>query len=58
MKLEDLSGVELGREVNSGNVTPTEVIDYFADRIEKRNSSINAFTYTKIEEAREEAKKL
>ena len=58
MKLEELSGVELGKEVNSGNITPTEVIDYFADRIEKRNPSINAFTYTKIDEAREEAKKL
>ena len=58
MKLEELSGIELGSEVNSGNITPTEVIDYFANRIEKRNPSINAFTYTKIEEAKDEAKKL
>ena len=52
MKLEELSGVELGREVNKGNITPTEVIEYFANRIEKRNPSLNAFTYLKIEEAK------
>jgi amidase/aspartyl-tRNA(Asn)/glutamyl-tRNA(Gln) amidotransferase subunit A len=58
MKLERLSGAELGREVNSGNITPTEIIEYFADRIEKRNPSLNAFVYTKIEEAKDEAKAL
>ena len=45
MKLEELSGVELGSEVKSGNITPTEVVDYFADRIEKRNPGLNAFVY-------------
>lgn len=55
MELERLSGVELGKEVNKGNISPTEVIRYFADRIEERNPSLNAFTYTKIEEAMEEA---
>lgn len=58
MELGKLSGLALGREVNSGNVTPTEVIEYFADRIEKRNPRINAFVYTKIEDALSEAKKL
>ncbi|MCR5232446.1 MAG: amidase [Lachnospiraceae bacterium] len=58
MELYRLSGVELGREVNRGNIAPTEVIRYFADRIEKRNPSLNAFTYTKIEEAMEEAESL
>ena len=58
MELENLSGVELGAEVNKGNVTPTEVIEYFADRIEKRDPRLNAFTYTKFEDALEEAKKL
>ena len=56
MKLEELSGVELGSEVKSGNITPTEVVDYFAERIEKRNPSLNAFVYTKFDEARAEAK--
>jgi len=27
MELEKLSGVELGSEVNSGNLTPSEVVD-------------------------------
>ncbi len=58
MELYRLSGVELGREVNRGNIAPTEVIRYFADRIEERNPSLNAFTYTKIEEAMEEAESL
>ena len=58
MELYRLSGVELGIEVNRGNIAPTEVIRYFADRIEERNPSLNAFTYTKIEEAMEEAESL
>ncbi|MCR5209703.1 MAG: amidase [Lachnospiraceae bacterium] len=58
MLLERLSGVELGKEVSAGHITPTEVIDYFAERIEKRNPGINAFVYTKFDEARVEAQKL
>ena len=58
MKLEKLSALQLGEKVNKRKVSPVEVIDYFAKRIEKRNPSINAFVYTKIEEAREEARKL
>ena len=58
MKLETLSAVELGRLVNQKEVSPTEVISYFKDRIEKRNPSINAFTYTKFEDAFKEAEKL
>ena len=58
MELEKLSGVELGNEVRNGSITPTEVIDYFFERIEKRNPSINAFVYTKYDDAINEAKKL
>ena len=58
MKLEELSGVKLGSLVKKGEVSPTEVINYFAQRIEKRDPSINAFTYTKIDEALAEAAKL
>ena len=58
MGLEKLSGVELGREVSEGHITPTEVMDFFAERIEKRNPGINAFVYTKFDDARAEAKKL
>ena len=58
MELEKLSGVELGKEVQSGRITPTEVIRYFQERIEKRNPSLNAFTYTKFDDAFSDAKAL
>ncbi|MCR5275534.1 MAG: hypothetical protein K6E26_09270, partial [Clostridiales bacterium] len=58
MELEKLSGVELGKEVRSGHITPTEVIRYFQARIEKRNPSLNAFTYTKFDDAFSDAKAL
>lgn len=58
MELYRLSGASLGREIRSGNITPTEVIEYFGRIIEKQNPGINAFVYTKIDEALAEAKKL
>ena len=58
MKLEELSAVELGKLVSSKSISPVEVIRYFADRIEARNKSINAFTYTRFDEAIERAKEL
>lgn len=58
MKLEMLSGVQLGKLVNKREVSPVEVIDYFAERISKRDPSLHAFTYLKVDEAREEAKAL
>jgi len=58
MELEKLSGVELGGLVNTKQISPKEVIKYFADRIEAFNPKLNAFTYTKFDEALEEAEKL
>lgn len=58
MKLERLSAIELGKLVNNKEISPVEVIRYFAERIEKRNGSINAFTYTKFDEAIKEAETL
>lgn len=57
-KLEYLSAAEIGREVNLGHLSPTEVVAYFEKRIKERNSSINAFVYTKFDEAYAQAKKL
>ena len=57
-KLEELSACELGTEVNAGRISPTQIIHYFAHRIEERNNSINAFVYTKIDDALKEAKAL
>ncbi len=58
MQLEYLSALELGTLVNKKVVSPTEVIKYFAARIDECNPRINAFTYTKIEEALAEANKI
>lgn len=52
------SASEIGREVKAKRVSPTEVIQYFAERIETRNPSLNAVVYTNVEYALEEAKKL
>ena len=57
-RLEYLSAAELGRAVKAGRLSPTQAVDYFARRIEERNPSINAFVYTKFEEARAAARAL
>ncbi len=58
MELEKLSGIELGQQVRCGHITPTEVIKYFQERIEKRDPSLHAFTYTKFDDAFAEAEAL
>lgn len=58
MRLERLTATQLGDLVNRRDVSPTQVIRYFADRILKYNPAVNAFTYTKIEDAMQEAEKL
>ena len=57
-KLEYLSALEIGNLVNNKKITASEVIEYFINRIERINPSINAFTYTKFDEARLVAKKI
>ena len=37
MKLEELSALEIGSLVNGRKISPTEVVEYFLDRIERRN---------------------
>ncbi len=58
MKLEKLSGSELGRLVNRGELSPVEVTQYFLDRIDRFNHKLNAFVYVKPEEALERARDL
>ena len=58
MELERLSAAELGRLIRAGHVTPTEAVSFFAARIERRNPSLNAFVYTRIEDALQAAKQL
>lgn len=56
--LSYLSAIEIGKKVNAKEISPTTVINFFLKRIEERNPSINAFVYTKAEEALQEAKQL
>ena len=58
IKLEYLTALEIGKLVNEKKITPTEVLKYFEKRINERNKSINAFVYTRFEEAYKEAAKL
>lgn len=58
IKLEHLSAAEIGKLVTNKQIKPTEIINYFAKRIKYNNADINAFVYTKIDEAIEQAKLL
>lgn len=54
-KLERFTASELGQHVNEGKIKPSEVVKYFIERIEKRNTSINAVVYKKYDEAIQKA---
>ena len=58
MELGCYSAAELGQAIRRKNVSPTEAVRYFLDRIDRRNPSLNAFVYTKPEEAEAEAKRI
>jgi len=57
-QLEKLTAKAIGTLVKRKDISPTEVIKYFASLIEKKNPEINAFVYTRIDEALEQAKEL
>ena len=44
--------------MNERKISPVEVVEYFLDRIEKRNESVNAFVYVKADYAIEKAREL
>lgn len=56
--LECLTAKEIGDLVNSRAITPTQVLEYFQKRIELKNSEINAFVYTRFDEAYKRAEEL
>lgn len=58
MELEKLSAFEIGTLVNNRKISPTEVVKYFLDRIEKYNSKVNAFVYVKKDYALQKAKEI
>ncbi|MBO6280525.1 MAG: queuosine precursor transporter [Bacilli bacterium] len=57
-ELEKMSAFEIGELVNNRILTPLEVVQYFERRINKYNKKINAFTYTKFDEAESKALEL
>ncbi|MFL5863573.1 MAG: amidase [Solirubrobacteraceae bacterium] len=50
------SASELARAIRSRELSPVEVLDDFAARIEQRNTSVNAFVFLDLEQARERAR--
>lgn len=55
---ETLTAAELGKGINEGTYDPEEVMEHFIARIKRLNPAVNAFTYTKFDYAREQAKQL
>ena len=58
MKLESLSAWEIGALVNKRQISPTQAVTYFLERIEKYNAKVNAFVYVKKDYALEKAREL
>ncbi len=54
-ELAYMSAMALANAIKAGELSAVEVTDFFIDRIEKRNPSLNAFVYTNFEHARREA---
>ena len=52
----NLSAVQIREELKKGNISPTEVVDAFAKRIEGVEDKVNAFVTLTLERAYEEAK--
>lgn len=58
LNIEKMSALEIGALVRKKEISPLEVLNIFKERIEKYNNKLNAFVYTKFEEAEQEARKL
>ena len=50
-----LSAVDLANDIKEKKISPVEVMEETISTIEKRNESLNAFTFTRFDEAREKA---
>lgn len=55
-ELTDLSGVEAGRLVKAGKISPVELTDAYLDRIEKFDGRLHAFVHVMAQSARDVAK--
>lgn len=58
IKFEKLSAYQIGSLVNDRIVSAEEIMNYFIERIQSNDRYLNAFTYTRFDEAITEAKKL
>lgn len=54
-ELLTVSGMELGRRIKSGEITPMEAVEAHIQRIEAVNPTINAVIHTTYDEARRQA---
>lgn len=50
-----LSAVDLANDIKEKKISPVEVMEETISTIEKRDESLNAFTFTRFDEAREKA---
>lgn len=55
-ELSYVTAVELETRIRRRDLSPVEIVDAFIDRIEARNSSLNAFVHRGFDEARERAR--
>ena len=55
---EGLTAAEIGELVNNHQISPVEVMRECQERIQRDNPKLNAFVYTKFDEAMEEARRL
>ena len=55
-ELAYLSATELAQRIRKRELSPVDVVDAFIERIERRNSSLNAFVYLGFEDARKQAR--
>lgn len=56
--ITEISAYELGKLVYDKSISPVEVISEFKSKIEAENPDLNAFVYTKFDEALESAEEL
>ena len=58
LSLEKMSSLEIGRAVNTKEITAVQVIEYFEKRIKEYNSKYNAFVFTDFDYAKNKAKEI
>lgn len=56
--LDLLSAYEIGKLVNERKISASKVLEHFIFNIEKKDKDLHAFTYLKLDEAREKAKQI